>query len=79
MNILSYIVAIAALIIVLKIISLPLKLITKFVFNSIIGGIILAICFRLGFVVVISWWMVVLTGLFGVPGLVISMLITIFL
>lgn len=72
----SYIIAIALLIIVLKILTLPLKIIMKFVFNSIIGGIILYICAWFGIFVNIQWWTVVLTGLFGVPGLVCAILIT---
>lgn len=73
----SYIIAIALLIIVLKVLTLPLKIIMKFVFNSIIGGIILYICAWFGIFVNIEWWTVVLTGLFGVPGLICALLITI--
>lgn len=75
----SYIIAIVLLIIVLKILTLPLKLIMKFVFNSVIGGIILYICAWFGIFVNIQWWTVVLTGLFGVPGLVCATLITLIL
>lgn len=73
----SFIIAIALLIIVLKILTLPLKIIMKFVFNSILGGIVLYICAFFGIFVNIEWWTVVLTGLFGVPGLVCAILITI--
>lgn len=79
MSILSYIVAIAILIIILKLISLPFKIIIKFIFNSIIGGIILGICYFFGIIVNVYWWTVVLTGLFGVPGFLISMVITVLL
>ena len=72
----SFIIAIALLIIVLKILTLPLKIIMKFVFNSILGGIVLYICAFFGIFVNIEWWTVVLTGLFGVPGLVCAILIT---
>lgn len=72
----SYIIAIALLVIVLKVLTLPLKIITKFVFNSILGGIILYICSLFGIFVNIQWWTVVLTGLFGVPGLICAVLIT---
>lgn len=72
----SFIIGIALLIIVLKILTLPLKIIMKFVFNSILGGIVLYICAFFGIFVNIEWWTVVLTGLFGVPGLVCAILIT---
>lgn len=77
MDIISFAIGIAVLIIILKIISLPFRIIMKFVINSIIGGIILAICSFMGIGVIIYWWTVLLTGLFGVPGLVIATIITI--
>ncbi len=75
----SYIIGIFLLIIVLKILTFPLKIIFKFVFNSILGGIILAICASLGIIVKVYWWTVLLTGLFGIPGFVFASLITIIL
>lgn len=79
MDILSYVIAIAVLILVLKILTLPMKIIIKFVINSIVGGIILYICAFFGIFVAVNWWMVVLTGLFGVPGLVVAAIITMFI
>ncbi len=75
-TILSYALAIVVLIIFLKIISLPVRIIIKFVINSIIGGIILFICSYFGIGIIIYWWTIVLTGLFGVPGLVVSIIIS---
>ena len=79
MDIISYIIAIAVLIIFLKILSLPFKIIMKFVANSIIGGIIIVALSFFGIGIAIEWWTVVLTGLLGVPGLVIALIITILL
>lgn len=79
MNIVSYLVAIAILVIILKLISLPFRIIVKFIFNSIIGGIVLGICYFFGIIVNVYWWTVVLTGLFGLPGFLISMVITVIL
>lgn len=78
MSILSYIIGLAILIIILKIMTFPIKLIMKFVVNSIIGGIILGICSFFGVGIIIYWWTVLLTGLLGVPGLVIAVVITLF-
>ena len=75
----SFLVGLVLLIIVLKILTFPLKIIFKFVFNSILGGIILAICASLGIIVKVYWWTVLLTGLFGIPGFVFASLITIIL
>ena len=75
----SFIFAIIGLIIFLKLIALPFKLIIRFIINSIIGGIILWILAFFGIFVVLNWWTIVLTGLLGVPGLVIAVLITMFI
>jgi inhibitor of the pro-sigma K processing machinery len=69
MNILTYIIAIVILLAVLKIIALPFKIIIRFIINSIIGGIVLWILAYFGIIVILNWWIVVLTGIFGVPGL----------
>ena len=79
MGIMSFIFAIIGLIIFLKLIALPFKLIFRFIINSIIGGIVLWILAFFGIFVVLNWWTIVLTGLLGVPGLVIAVLITMFI
>ena len=76
MMIAPYIIAVIALIIILKIFTLPFKIIFKFVTNSIIGGIALLALSYFGIIIAINWWTVVLTGLFGAPGLVIALIIT---
>lgn len=78
-SIISFIVGIFILIIVLKILLFPLKVIIKFIFNSIIGGILLAICAFFGLIVNIYWWTILLVGLLGIPGFFIALIITILL
>lgn len=75
MNIISFFIAIAILIIFLKLISLPFKIIIKFVVNSIVGGIILFGLTYLGIKITVYWWTIALTGLFGVPGLICAAII----
>ena len=75
MDILSYLIAFVILLAVLKIIAIPFKVAIKFIINSIIGGIILAVLSYFGIGVVLTWWMVALTGLFGIPGAVISIIL----
>lgn len=79
MNYLMYIAAIAVLIVVLKILTLPIKLIGRFVINSIIGGVVLYFLAKFGIMLAITWWVIVLTGLFGIPGLGIAFLLTLIL
>lgn len=77
MSIGTFLVGIILLVIVLKIIALPFKIIFKFIINSIIGGILLALCAKLGIVVTVYWWTILLTGLFGVPGFAVACIIAI--
>lgn len=79
MGIFSFVIGIGILIVVLKILLLPFKLILKFIFNSILGGIILVICGVLGIVIALNWWTILLVGLLGVPGFFIAILITMFI
>lgn len=73
--ILPYIIPLVILIVVLKVLSLPIKLIKRILINSILGGIALYVLAFFGIVVNLTWWMLVLTGLFGIPGLIIGMII----
>ena len=55
------------------------KIAIKFIINSIVGGIVLAICAFFGIGIILNWWMIVLTGLFGIPGFAIAVLLTMFI
>ena len=79
MSILYYLVGLAVLVIVLKIIALPFKIIFRFILNSIVGGIVLWICAFFGIGIAVNTAMIILTGLFGIPGLVAALLFTIIL
>lgn len=79
MSILSFIIGVAILIIVLKILTFPIKVIFKFIINSIIGGVILWILAFFGIIVTLNWWTIVLTGFFGAPGVVIALIISLFI
>ena len=76
MEILSYVIPVVLVIVILKILALPLKLIKRIIINSIVAGIILFILSYFGIVVSLAWWGYALTGLFGIPGLVIVLIIT---
>lgn len=76
MSIISFIISIAVLILILKLISLPFKLIIKFVLNSIAGGLVLMFLSFLGIGITVTGLMVVLTGLLGIPGLLIAIVIS---
>ena len=76
MSILYYLIGLAILVVVLKIISLPFKIIMRFVINSIIGGIVLWVLAFFGIGIAVNTIMIILTGLFGIPGLIVAIVLT---
>ena len=79
MSILYYLIGIAVLVLILKIISLPFKIIIRFIINSIVGGIVLWVLAFFGIGIAVNTVMIILTGLFGIPGLVIALILTMLL
>lgn len=77
--ILYYLIALAVMIGILKIIALPFKIAIKFIINSIVGGIVLWICAFFGIGIAVNTAMIILTGLFGIPGLIIALIFTVIL
>ena len=76
MNYLWFIVSLFVLVIVLKIISIPIKIICRFIFNSILGGIVLYFLAKFGIFMTITWWSILLTGILGIPGVVIAVILS---
>ncbi len=84
MEILQYIlIAVAAIIvvaIVLKLLKFGFKTIIKFVINAAVGiGVIFLLNLIPGVEIPIVWWTGLLSGLFGVPGAVIALIISFFI
>ena len=84
MEILQYIlIAVAAIVvvaIVLKLLKFGFRTIIKFVVNAAIGiGVIFLLNLIPGVEIPIVWWTGVLSGLFGVPGAVIALIISFFI
>ncbi len=70
MSILTFIIGIAVLFVILKIISLPMKLIIRFVINAIVGGVILYALSFVGIGIAITNISALIVGIFGIPGLI---------
>ena len=75
-TILSFVITIAVVVIVLKLIALPIKIIGRLAINAIIGGIILFILAKIGLTIVITWWMAALVAVLGIPGVVIVVILS---
>lgn len=79
MEIIGFILTAMVVLIILKILLLPVKLIIKFGVNILVGGILLGICSALGIGIVLYWWTIALTAVLGIPGFFIALIITILL
>lgn len=81
MEYLSFIIALIILYIVLKIIALPVKIIIKLMVNAFVGGVVLFLInlvgASLGFALNITWLTSLIVGIFGVPGVVLVILLQI--
>lgn len=76
MSYLMFIGAIFVLVVVLKILTFPIRLICKFIVNSVIGGILLYFLAKVGIFMAITWWSILLTGILGVPGVVLAIILS---
>ena len=72
--ILTYILAIVLLFAILKIIGLSMKIIVKFIFNALIGGIVISVINLFGANITITWLSAAIVGFLGVPGVIIVLI-----
>lgn len=81
-TLLAFAVGVLALCIILKIISIPIKLIIKLVINALVGGIVLLLInyfgAMIGFTIDINWLTALIVGIFGVPGVIIVAILQFF-
>lgn len=80
--ILPYLIGVAILFVVLKILALPMKLIIKLVINGIVGGVIIflinTIGVNFGFTIDLNWITALVVGFLGVPGVIIVAILQFF-
>ena len=81
MEYLSFLVALIVLFLVLKIIAVPIKIIIKLMLNALAGGVVLFLINMIGagfgFVLDINWITSLIVGIFGVPGVILVILLQI--
>ena len=71
-SIISFLIPLCVVLLVLKLISIPLKLIVSILVNILLGGLILFGLSALGIVTVaLTWWMIAIVGILGIPGAII--------
>lgn len=75
-TIVSFLIPALVVLLVLKLIALPFKIIIKVLINMVLGGLLL---FGLGFLgiitVTLTWWMAAIVGILGIPGAIIVAII----
>lgn len=73
--ILPFLIGLAVLFIVLKILTLPMKIIIKLLINGVVGGAIILVInligANFGFTLDLNWITALIVGILGVPGVVI--------
>lgn len=79
MQILSFFIALVIFLGVLKILSLPIKIIFKLFINSLAAGLVLAVLSYFGIIVVLNTGIILLSAILGIPGLIIGIVITLLL
>lgn len=67
MPFIPYIVAVLILFIVLKVLSMPMKIIIKFLVNAVIGGIVIYVLNLFGVGMTLNWISSLIVGFLGVP------------
>ena len=81
MEYLSFLVALIVLFLVLKIIAAQIKIIIKLMINALAGGVVLFLINMIGagfgFVLDINWITSLIVGIFGVPGVILVILLQI--
>ena len=81
MEYLSFLVALIVLFLVLKIIAAPIKIIIKLMINALAGGVVLFLINMIGasfgFILDINWITSLIVGIFGVPGVILVILLQI--
>lgn len=83
MTYLSFFVALIVLYIILKILAAPVKIIIKLLINAFVGGVVRFLInlvgASFGIVLNITWITSLIVGIFGVPGVVLVILLQILL
>ena len=71
-SIISFLIPLVIVFFVLKIIALPIKIIVSVLVNIVLGGLILFGLSFFGIVTVtLTWWMIAIVGILGIPGAII--------
>ena len=74
-SIVTFAIALALVLILLKILGKSVKILTSILINSIIGAIVLYILHIFVPSIIVSWWAALITGFFGIPGVILVIIL----
>ena len=74
--IIIYILAVLVLFVILKLFGLSMKIISRFIFNALVGGIVISLINLFGANITITWLSAAIVGFLGVPGVIIVLIMT---
>lgn len=78
-SIITFAIALAIILIVLKILGKSVKILTSILINSIIGAIVLFVLHIFIPEIVVSWWAALITGCLGIPGVILVIILQLFI
>lgn len=74
--IITYIIAVLLLFGILKLFGVSMKIIGRFIFNALVGGIVISLINLFGANITLTWLTAAIVGFFGVPGVIIVLIMT---
>lgn len=78
-SIVTFVIALAIVLIILKILGKSVKFLTSILINSLVGALILYILQMFIPGVVLSWWSALIAGIFGIPGVILVVVLQLFI
>lgn len=74
-SIITFVIALAVILIVLKVLGKSVKMLTSILINSVIGAIVLYVLHIFIPEIVVSWWAALITGFLGIPGVILVVIL----
>lgn len=78
-SIVTFVIALAIVLIILKILGKSVKFLTSILINSLVGALILYILQMFIPGIVLSWWSALIAGIFGIPGVILVVVLQLFI
>lgn len=78
-SIVTFAVALAVVLIVLKVLGKSVKMLTSILINAVVGAIVLYILHIFIPEIIVSWWAALITGVLGIPGVILVVILQLFI